>query len=558
VVQKLTPTVSLVSSPNPSVTGQLVTFTATVSGSADTPTGTVTFTSGSTTLATATVSSGAATATFALTASGLAQNITAHYGGDTEYVAANSAPASQTVSAANTVVALTASSNPALSGSAVTFTATVSPVAPGQGTPVGNVAFYDSSTLLGTVSLSGGVATLTTSSLSAGTHNISAQYGSTTAFNGSTSSTVSESIGSPGSATVLASSPNPSVLGSPVTLTATVTSGGTTPQGSVTFYNGASQIGTANLSAGVGSISLTSLPAGTSTLTATYSSSNSLSPSTSGPLSQVVLVPVTVQALPAAAQITVDGTNYTGPQTFNWVAGSSHSLSAPTPQILSGTSRLIWSSWSNGAGAAAQAVTAPSAATTYTATFLTQYLVSTPSNPAVGGSVSGGGYYTAGTTATVTATANSGYSFYNFSGDVSGTTNPISFTVNGPVIAGANFATTAPRLGVTVGTRTDGSDAGTRNVGITLLNNGGTAYNAQITAINVINTIAGSGTITLVSGIPGPSPGVTLAPGASVTVPLVFNWPDTATRAQISFRLTATDSTGTVSYPVTQAVVTYR
>jgi hypothetical protein len=112
---------------------------------------------------------------------------------------------------------------------------------------------------------------------------------------------------------------------------------------------------------------------------------------------------------------------------------------------------------------------------------------------------------------------------------------------------------------VSVGTRSDGTVSGTRNVNLILADNGaGTAYNAQITAVTAITTTGGSGTVTLVSGVPGPSPGATLASGGSVTVPLVFNWPTTATRANITIRMTATDSTGTVTYPVTQTVATFR
>jgi hypothetical protein len=38
----------------------------------------------------------------------------------------------------------------------------------------------------------------------------------------------------------------------------------------------------------------------------------------------------------------------------------------------------------------------------------------------------------------------------------------------------------------------------------------------------------------------------------------VFNWPSTATRISITFRLTATDATGTVTYPFTQTVTSFR
>jgi hypothetical protein len=295
-------------------------------------------------------------------------------------------------------------------------------------------------------------------------------------------------------------------------------------------------------------------------LTASYTSSNGLSNSTSGQLSQVVLVPVTIQPSPATAQIAVDGTTYTGPQTLNWVAGSSHSLAAPSPQAINGSTQLVWASWSNGASAAVQTVTAPSTAATLTATYSTQYLVAVSVNPTIGGTVTGAGWYTAGASATLTATANTGYSFASFSGGVpTTTTNPLTFTVNAATAVGANFTPKAPALNVTVGTRSDGTDPGTRVVNMILSNNGaGLAYNAQITAVTAITIIAGTGTVTLVSGVPGPNPGVQLSPGGSVTVPLVFNWPTTVTKASFTIRMTAIDATGTVSYPVTQTVASVR
>src|SRR5262249_39130767 len=73
-------------------------------------------------------------------------------------------------SASNTSVV--SSGDPTVYGQAVTFTATVSAVAPATGTPTGTVSFFDGTTLLSTAPLSGGTATLTTSALSAGSHSI--------------------------------------------------------------------------------------------------------------------------------------------------------------------------------------------------------------------------------------------------------------------------------------------------------------------------------------------------------------------------------------------------
>jgi hypothetical protein len=86
-----------------------------------------------------------------------------------------------TINRAATTTVLTSSVNPASPGQSVTFTAIVSPVAPGGGTPAGSVTFENGSTVLGTVPISivGGQseASLTTTFSTAGTFTITAAYG---------------------------------------------------------------------------------------------------------------------------------------------------------------------------------------------------------------------------------------------------------------------------------------------------------------------------------------------------------------------------------------------
>ena len=97
-----------------------------------------------------------------------------------------------------TSIVLTSSPNPSLESQSVTLTATVTPSA------TGSVVFQDSSRGLGTVTLSGGVATLLVpaSWLSSGMHSLTATYARTGDFKASTSSpllheVVSSSIPSP-------------------------------------------------------------------------------------------------------------------------------------------------------------------------------------------------------------------------------------------------------------------------------------------------------------------------------------------------------------------------
>jgi hypothetical protein len=90
----------------------------------------------------------------------------------------------------STTTAINSPTNPSVIGQSVTFTATVSVVAPGIGTPTGTVTFNDGATQLGIGTVSAGIATFTTSSLALGSHTITAVYGGDTNFAESTSPTL--------------------------------------------------------------------------------------------------------------------------------------------------------------------------------------------------------------------------------------------------------------------------------------------------------------------------------------------------------------------------------
>lgn len=224
-------TTTLTSSANPSVFGQGVTFTAAVSVAAPgagTPTGTVSFLDGATILGSGTLNaSGQATLALASLAVG-ARPITAQYGGDATFNGSTSAALTQTVNKASTTTALTSSANPSLYGQQVTFTATVSVVAPGAGTRTGTVIFKDGGVAIGTGSLNGaGQATLTTSLLSTGSHTITADYSGDGNFNGSTSPPLGQTVNPAADLAVAkADSPDPVLVGSPLTYTVTVTNNG--------------------------------------------------------------------------------------------------------------------------------------------------------------------------------------------------------------------------------------------------------------------------------------------------------------------------------------------
>ncbi|MFJ1884867.1 beta strand repeat-containing protein, partial [Streptomyces sp. NPDC088137] len=285
-VTKASTTTTASSSPNPSVFGQPVTLTATVVAVAPgsgTPTGTVTFFIGGVPQAPATLSGGVATLTVSNLPVGT-RSIQATYNGDSNFTTSTSTTFSQTVIKANSSTALTSAPDPSVFGQAKTLTATVAAVAPGAGTPTGTVSFFDGATLLGTSSLSGGVATFATSTLAIGTHSLTAVYNGSGNFNISTSPVDTQTVTKASTATALTSVPDPSVFGQVKTLTATVAAvapGAGTPTGTVSFFDGATLLGTSSLSGGVATLSVSSLGAGSHSLTAVYNGSGNFNISTS-------------------------------------------------------------------------------------------------------------------------------------------------------------------------------------------------------------------------------------------------------------------------------------
>jgi Bacterial Ig-like domain (group 3) len=283
-VNQSSDTTSLASSVNPSTFGQSVTFTATVSGAG--ATGTVTFKDGATTLGTGTLNGGAQ-ATFSTSALALgSHSITAEYAGDTNYTGSTSAPLTQTVNQASTSTTVASSVNPSAQGQLVTLTATV---ASSGGTATGTVTFKDGATTLGTGSLDGGgQATFATAALALGAHSITAEYGGDSNFTASTSPALAQNVVASGSTTTIASSPNPSSFGQPVTFTATVTGSGGTPTGTVTFKDGTTALGTMALSGNQAILVVSTLSGGSHSMTAVYNGDGSYGSSTSAPLTQIV------------------------------------------------------------------------------------------------------------------------------------------------------------------------------------------------------------------------------------------------------------------------------
>jgi len=195
------------STPNPSTFGQSVTFTATTTAPFATPTpGTVTFYDGSTVIGTGTVNAqGVATFSTARLSVGT-HNIGASFAtsvnssGTLNFNPSSLGVVSQTVlppetSAVATVTILTSNINPSVVGQSILFTAAVETTGAFVIVPVGAVQFLDGGSMIGTGVLnSKGVATFTTSTLTAGLHTMTAVYAGNTDTAGSISSALMQQV----------------------------------------------------------------------------------------------------------------------------------------------------------------------------------------------------------------------------------------------------------------------------------------------------------------------------------------------------------------------------
>jgi streptogramin lyase len=288
------------SSVNPSQNGQSIIFSATVSPS--TATGSVTFFDGSVSLGTGGLTSGSATlSTSALSVS--SHSITAVYGGDTDDAGSPSLALTQVVQAI-TATGIGSSLNPAQFGQSVMLTVTVTP-----STVTGTVTFFDGSTSIGSGTLSGGIATLTTSTLAVGSHSTSAVYGGDSGDTSSTSTPLTQVVNQDPSTTVVTSSLNPSQPGQSVTFTATVTPPSAT--GTVTFKDGANSLATARVTAGVGTLTTTTLSAGSHSITGVYSGDTDDVGSTSVSMTQSVGGNTTTTALTSSVNPSKSGQKVT-------------------------------------------------------------------------------------------------------------------------------------------------------------------------------------------------------------------------------------------------------
>lgn len=169
-----------------------------------------------------------------------------------------------------TTTSVSSDLNPSSSGRAVTFTATVS-CATGSIPNGETVTFKSGTTVLGTSTLSSAMASFTVSTLAGGNDSVTAVYPGDVSFRSSYGS-VTQQVLKNSTTTTVSSGLNPSPPGQTVTFTAMVSSAaGSIPDGeTVTWKMGTTVIATSTTTGGTATTTLSSLPAGTDSITAVY------------------------------------------------------------------------------------------------------------------------------------------------------------------------------------------------------------------------------------------------------------------------------------------------
>jgi hypothetical protein len=320
---------ALVTSGSPSLSGQPVTFTATVTSEYGAiPDGEiVTFYDGARTMGTGPTSGGVASYTTS-SLSVKTHTIKATYPGDATFKSSKAtvtqvvnqsegveqigpspfpaqrgiAPATESPKAGNPLMStncgssvnISSSGSPSLITDSVTFTGDVdmSTHCKGEYSPVcnGYVTFYDGKTQIGSILVDDKCQAISSQYLSAGKHRITGVYQPDGRGWRHSYAYLIQIVDKYPTIITLASSPNPSTFGEDVTLTVTVTTDEEdVPTGRVRFIDGTTTIGFATLDGnGVATLRKGKLPVGSNLITAEYLSDSTYASSTSAVLNQVV------------------------------------------------------------------------------------------------------------------------------------------------------------------------------------------------------------------------------------------------------------------------------
>ena len=292
--------VRLVSNLNPSMAGQAVLLAtqflpsppAGIDLTGHVYTGTLSFYDGSTLLGQQQISTNGYNFSATNLSTGT-RRITAVYSGDEVVAGATSNVLIQVVDALPSTAMLAVNPTASVFGGQIQLTATVSSSTPQSslGVPTGTVTFYNGSAVIGSATLSSGVASLMTTILPVGTDQVTCKYSGDTAYLSSACNTVAVSIAVAPTTTNLTVAPSPGYLGQGITLSATTTSlSPLNPGGTVSFFDGSTNIGSSQINgSGMATLTTSSLAVGTHALTASYTGGQQFGSSTSPAIQEEIL-----------------------------------------------------------------------------------------------------------------------------------------------------------------------------------------------------------------------------------------------------------------------------
>ncbi len=172
-------------------------------------------------------------------------------------------------------------------------------------------------------------------------------------------------------------------------------------------------------------------------------------------------VQVTIATDPQGLELNVDNIVFKAPKVFTWIAGTAHPVNVkPEQKSSDGKYKYYYDSRSDGKDML-ESITAPTAPATISFKFNTQYLLKTSPSDTNAGKVNPycnpECWLAPNSPITLTATANVGYEFTGFTGDINTTQNPYQFTITKPMSIVANFKkSTVPTYTITASAGSNG------------------------------------------------------------------------------------------------------
>jgi surface antigen len=159
-------------------------------------------------------------------------------------------------------------------------------------------------------------------------------------------------------------------------------------------------------------------------------------------------VPVTIDSAETGRSFALDdGTRHTAPETFDWVPGSSHTVTWDSPQAGTAGVQHVFAAWNDGPSASARTIQTPSSATTYKGLFNKQFYLTMTAG--TGGTVKpNSGWYAPDTPVSISAVPDAAHSFGGWTGvgngSYSGASLTATVTMGGPVNETASFGGAIP------------------------------------------------------------------------------------------------------------------